>query len=65
MNAVYNLNKTLNLCPECGGNIISLQETGDVVCNQCGLVMQEKKVDFSAFYRTIYIRNKQMFHVKH
>lgn len=47
MNAVYDSNKTINLCPECGGHIISIQETGDIVCNQCGLVMQEKNVDFS------------------
>ncbi|MFX1493684.1 MAG: transcription initiation factor IIB family protein [Promethearchaeota archaeon] len=54
MNAVYNLNKTINSCPECGGNIISLQETGDVVCNQCGLVMQERNVDFSHSGRRAY-----------
>lgn len=54
MNAIYNLNKNVNVCPECGGNIISLQETGDIVCNQCGLVLHEKNVDFSHAGRRAY-----------
>ncbi len=40
-------NAAINICPECGGSIISLIETGDIVCNQCGLVIHEKNVDFS------------------
>jgi len=38
------INIVSNLCPECGGNIISLIETGDIVCNQCGLVLKEKLI---------------------
>ncbi|MFW9785231.1 MAG: transcription initiation factor IIB family protein [Candidatus Heimdallarchaeota archaeon] len=53
MNAVY-VNKIVSLCPECGGNIISIQETGDILCNQCGLVIQEKSVDFSHNGRRAY-----------
>ena len=34
-----------NLCPECGGNIISLQEKGEIVCGQCGLVIRERILD--------------------
>lgn len=34
-------------CPECGGNIILITETGDSVCSQCGLVLHEKSVDFT------------------
>jgi len=34
-----------NLCPECGGNIISLQEKGEIVCGQCGLVISERILD--------------------
>jgi transcription initiation factor TFIIB len=42
VNDVYN--KT-NLCPECGGSIISLTKTGDMICNECGLVLEERQVD--------------------
>jgi transcription initiation factor TFIIB len=44
----------LNVCPECGGSIIPLINTGDVVCNQCGLVINEKNVDFSHNGRRAY-----------
>ncbi|MFX1501704.1 MAG: transcription initiation factor IIB family protein [Promethearchaeota archaeon] len=47
-------NTVLNVCPECGGSIIPLIETGDVVCNQCGLVIDEKNVDFSHNGRRAY-----------
>jgi len=36
-----------DFCPECGGNIIVIQEKGETVCNQCGLVIDEKIPDFS------------------
>ena len=38
-------NAISNLCPECGGNIISLQEKGEIVCGQCGLVIRERILD--------------------
>ncbi|MFW9952612.1 MAG: transcription initiation factor IIB family protein [Candidatus Thorarchaeota archaeon] len=34
-------------CPECGGSIISLNQIGENVCSQCGLVINERRVDFS------------------
>jgi len=34
-----------SLCPECGGKIISLQEKGEIVCGQCGLVISERILD--------------------
>jgi len=34
-----------NSCLECGGNIISIQEKGEIVCGQCGLVVRERIVD--------------------
>ena len=34
-----------NLCQECGGKIISLQEKGEIVCGQCGLVISERILD--------------------
>ena len=36
-----------NLCPECEGNTISIQEKGEIVCRQCGLVISERIVDVS------------------
>ncbi|MFX1393817.1 MAG: transcription initiation factor IIB family protein [Promethearchaeota archaeon] len=34
-----------NSCSECGGKIISLEEKGEIVCGQCGLVISEKILD--------------------
>jgi len=48
-----------NVCPECGGNIISLIQTGDVVCNQCGLVLKEKSVDYSHSGRRAYSKDEK------
>jgi len=50
---------SLNVCPECGGSIIPLIETGDVVCNQCGLVINEKNVDFSHNGRRAYTNQEK------
>ncbi|MHA1272207.1 MAG: transcription initiation factor IIB [Promethearchaeota archaeon] len=36
-----------NICPECGGNIISAFERGEDICEQCGLVVIERNIDFS------------------
>lgn len=52
-------NIILNVCPECGGSIIPLIETGDVVCNQCGLVIDEKNVDFSHNGRRAYTNQEK------
>ena len=41
------INQTLTLCHECGGNIIPIHKSGDVVCSQCGLVLDERSIDFS------------------
>ncbi len=52
-------NIVLNVCPECGGSLISLTETGDVVCNQCGLVIDEKNVDVSNNGRRAYTNQEK------
>ncbi|MFX1365773.1 MAG: transcription initiation factor IIB family protein [Promethearchaeota archaeon] len=52
-------NIVLNVCPECGGSIIPLLETGDVVCNQCGLVIDERNVDFSQNGRRAYTHQEK------
>ncbi|MFW9820069.1 MAG: transcription initiation factor IIB family protein, partial [Candidatus Thorarchaeota archaeon] len=53
-------NEYSNLCPECGGSIITLINTGDVVCNQCGLVINEKNVDFSHNGRRAYTNQEKI-----
>jgi len=47
MNAVKDLNIISDLCPECSGNIISLNQIGEIVCSDCGLVIKERSVDSS------------------
>ena len=34
-------------CPECGGKAIPIQEKGEIVCSQCGLVISERILDIS------------------
>jgi transcription initiation factor TFIIB len=41
------LNDYLNLCPECEGKTISIQEKGEIVCSNCGLVISERSLDIS------------------
>jgi transcription initiation factor TFIIB len=53
-------NEVLNICPECGGSIIPLMSTGDIVCNQCGLVINEKNVDFSHNGRRAYTSQEKI-----
>ncbi len=39
-------------CPECGStNILADQERGELVCKACGLVIEEKMVDFGQEWR--------------
>jgi transcription initiation factor TFIIB len=53
------INDNVNICPECGGSIIQLAYTGDIVCNQCGLVINEKNVDFSHNGRRAYTKQEK------
>lgn len=39
-------------CPECGGiNLFLNKEKGEVICKECGLVIEEKMVDFGQDWR--------------
>jgi transcription initiation factor TFIIB len=39
-------------CPECGGiNLFVNKEKGEVICKDCGLVIEEKMVDFTQEWR--------------
>lgn len=40
-------------CPECGGiNLFWNKEKGEVICKDCGLVIEDKMVDFTQEWRT-------------
>jgi len=45
METVLNSNVSLETCVECGGSIIALNQIGEIVCSQCGLVISERSVD--------------------
>ena len=47
MNVVSNLSIISDLCPECGGSVVSIRQIGETVCSQCGLVVTERSVDLS------------------
>ncbi|PIN68724.1 hypothetical protein COV93_08395 [Candidatus Woesearchaeota archaeon CG11_big_fil_rev_8_21_14_0_20_43_8] len=39
-------------CPECGGiNLFINREKGEIICKDCGLVLEDKMVDFSQEWR--------------
>src|SRR6056297_2089194 len=39
-------------CPECGGiNLFWNKEKGEVICRDCGLVVEEKMIDYSQEWR--------------
>lgn len=39
-------------CPECGGiNLFLYQERGEIICKDCGLVVEDKMVDFKQEWR--------------
>ncbi|WEL17599.1 Transcription initiation factor TFIIB, Brf1 subunit/Transcription initiation factor TFIIB [Halorhabdus sp. SVX81] len=33
------------VCPECGGNLVTDSERGETVCGECGLVVEEDEID--------------------
>ncbi len=44
--------KYIKKCPECGSiNLIYDRERGEIICRDCGLVVEEKMIDFSQEWR--------------
>jgi len=42
------MSTNIKKCPECGGiNLILNKDKGEVICKDCGLVVEEKMIDFS------------------
>jgi transcription initiation factor TFIIB len=44
---IANKNKESNFCPVCGGSIILIEQKGEIVCGQCGLIINERSIDYS------------------
>ena len=44
--------QSIKKCPECGSeNLFWNREKGEVICRDCGLVVEEKMVDFGQEWR--------------
>lgn len=47
MGIISEMNVSSEICPECGGSLIDLNQIGEIVCSKCGLVINERNVDFN------------------
>jgi len=48
----YKMQTYIKKCPECGSiNLFYSKEKGEVICRDCGLVVEEKMVDFTQEWR--------------
>ena len=56
---IANISKQSNLCPECGGSIILIEEKGETVCGQCGLIINERLVDPSRSGKRAYTNQEK------
>ena len=56
---IANISKQSNLCPECGGSIILIEEKGETVCGQCGLIINERLVDYSRSGKRAYTNQEK------
>ena len=56
---IANISKQSNLCPECGGSIILVEEKGETVCGQCGLIINERLVDHSRSGKRAYTNQEK------
>lgn len=59
MDVKTDVENSMNSCTECGGKIISIQEKGEIVCGQCGLVMAERIVDISHSGKRAFTRQEK------
>lgn len=49
MNKIIEKYDSLDSCPECNGEIILIKDEGEVVCVDCGLIINERESIFSSF----------------
>jgi len=57
---IANRSKYSNLCPECGGSILFIEEKGETVCGQCGLIINDRIVDFSHSGKRAYTNQEKI-----
>ncbi len=53
------IDKNFISCPECGGNIISITNSAEDVCSQCGLIVSERKIDFARDGKRAYTQKEK------
>jgi transcription initiation factor TFIIB len=46
-------------CPECGGEIISVEDKKELVCSKCGLVISERGVDYAHTGKRAYTESEK------
>jgi len=52
MKMIYATTKKATVCPECGNKKLSYnRERGEIICVDCGLVLEEKMIDFDKEWR--------------
>ncbi len=56
---IVNISKQSNFCPECGGSIVLIEEKGETVCRQCGLIINERLVDHSRSGKRAYTNQEK------
>ena len=59
MTIISNIINNNNHCPECHGNILSIGCTGEIACNHCGLVMDERDYVISHSETRSYTREQR------
>ncbi len=52
-------NNIAGTCPECGGEIISLEEKKELVCSNCGLVISERGMDYAHSGKRAYTESEK------
>ncbi|TXT61657.1 MAG: Transcription initiation factor IIB [Promethearchaeota archaeon] len=52
-------NNISDTCPECGGDIISIEDKKELVCSNCGLVISERGVDFAHSGKRAYTESEK------
>ncbi len=57
---IANRSKYSNLCSECGGSILFIEEKGETVCGQCGLIINDRIVDFSHSGKRAYTNQEKI-----
>jgi len=47
------------ICPECGGQAITIENTSEIVCSKCGLVINERGLDYNHSGKRAYTQQEK------